>query len=372
MTAGSAYHVNTITKEQVGRGQSITKPEHAKYHLTLLKRPALQLRNNRNQEIRQIFRRLLSGNRNLISGINSVGDERAKYVLRKALELAPANRRTSFLELLRYYNVGDVINFKELFQNFTNDTTFRCIRLGGQEKTHNGGPCKGDPKKAKGVKQAKDKKITSFKNFQNQIQIVVNHGGKEHDFKLFGNGRFTLTGCNNTAVCQEAADMLFRKINDTTGATSHSELSEIAGRNITLDVRRYAPLKYTLFKTSAATNLVLHKSNTDPHGLRQIYNLLSGPYRHLLPKETHPGLKPKNMPIKLNAPQLPKGKTLMFKLVMPAGNNNKADPEGAIISVHLGSKKGTLTVFASGVAMTEYAYRTLAKVFNKHFKEISN
>ena len=293
-----------------------------------------------------------------------IDDMGMRYIMNKAIVHTPANKRRSFMDMmLAYYNIMDVVNFEALYENFVNDKNFTCIRFNGKQKVHDGGPCKQAKRKTTKVNN-KNKKIKNWTNFQNKIQIViVDNTGKEYDIKLFRNASYTITGCNQPGLCKKVAEMLIKKINNTQDACGKSELSRLIGREMLLDVPRYSAIKYSMIKSSAKTNLDLKKSASNTHGLRQIYQLLTTTYANLLPAETHPALGPKDMPIRLNAPQLATGKSLMFRLVAP---------DNSLMSMHL-NKTGTLTNFAQGsISNVDYGYNTLKKIFTKHYTDISN
>ena len=366
MTASAAHAKYMVKKGLVGNGSSIVRPEHAKFHLANLKKRIL---NNNNRDVGALFKRLLLGKNTgkPVSGNISMSGkniERVKYIIDRALIHTPNNKKVSYMEMLvSYYNVISVVNLDELYNNFEVDKNFRCIRYNGTQKVYGGGPCK--TKKRKAVKvNSKNKKIKEWTEFQNQIQIViVDNTGKEYDVKVFNNAAYTITGCQQPKLCEGVSQILIKKINTTIGACANSELSKIIGNEMLLDVNKYSKLTYSLIKSSAKTNIKLKISASNKHGLRSVYRLLTTKYAHLLPPETHPELKPADMPIRLNASQLSTGKKLIFKLVAP---------DNSLITMHL-NQTGTLTSFAKGsMSNVDYGYAVVNEIFTKHYTELSN
>tara|TARA_B100000497_G_C7336332_1_gene221792 strand:- start:54 stop:524 length:471 start_codon:yes stop_codon:yes gene_type:complete len=152
------------------------------------------------------------------------------------------------------------------------------------------------------------------------------------------------------------------KINNTPGAVSGSEYSQLVNPLSKLDVNHYSKLTISTIMSNAKTNLKLIKDQNDPTGLRKVYNLFTQKYKNMLLNETNKELEKQNMPIRLNHHELKTGKTLFLKMKSPG--------ESKLISVTLQSS-GTINVYARSIDSTKYAYNTLSTIFSKHFNEIS-
>ena len=268
-----------------------------------------------------------------------------------------------FKDLIMYLNIFKVINFGQLYSNFKNDSNFICIRLTGVgEKSFTGKTCT-----AKKGKQANAKLISNYENFQNQIELQVDFGKTENKTKLYNvkvytNGKINITGCKDPKLCSEVAKMVITKINDTSGAVTKSEYSELIKPLPNLNVTNYSKLIISTIMSNAKTNLKLIKDQNDPSGLRKVYNLLTQKYKNILPNKTHNALRKDNMPIRLNHHELKTGKTLFLKMQAPNSSS--------LISVALQSS-GTINVYARTIEYTNYVYNTLSNIFSKHFNNIS-
>ena len=204
-----------------------------------------------------------------------------------------------------------MINISELYKNFVPDTTFECIRWKGDVKVYDSDV--DIPK----MKSRKDK-IINYEGFQNTIEIFIQPSTdsttkKRVQVKLFANGSFTLTGCNDCKTPYTVMESLRHKINETPGATSHSEMSKIINQTIKLDKTFSQGIRFIMINASARCNIKLTSTMSDQHGLVELQKLFIEKYPYLLIEETHKSLKSHQTPCKIPPPGMKSSKRLIVK-----------------------------------------------------------
>ena len=285
-----------------------------------------------------------------------------KRILDAGMSLSGAK---SYKELVVMADAFNVINLAEFFNNVVPDENLVCIRSGNKTpKTYKNKTCKPkqqDKKKKKKVVNSNTNNENPgkmFEDFQNSVQIDFEIDGKVHDVKLLPNGNFIITGAKNPLSCQKIGKLLIAKVNNTQGATENSRFSQVFGR-YSLPIGLFSPTKFSIM-TNRKTNLKFTSSQSDPHGLRKVYNLIKNQYSELLPSENHPVLmKAGKLPIKI-PPATDRTKDIAINLII----NNR------IFNIAI-KPTGNLSVSGPTMEGIESVYKTILSIFNKHFDEIS-
>ena len=252
-----------------------------------------------------------------------------------------------------------IINLHQLFEHFICTDKFICIRYGDKTKTYKNMP-------EKKIKQ-KTEKMAHFKTFQNNVQITLRFPdsdispNKTYDIKVFGNGKYTITGCIDTIMPTKISNTVIAKINETKECLESSELSSYYKKTVYLPNYCQA-IKYSNINASAKSNIQLTPSTQDQFGLKKLFNIIKSSFSQFLVSETHADLKSNQMPIYLPDPELKSGKRLIFKINSPYSYSITT------IQIH---KSGSINLSGKSEKDLKYAYELTYKIIEEFHRSNS-
>ena len=169
--------------------------------------------------------------------------------------------------------------------------------------------------------RSRKEKLINYMQFQNTVEIFVRIPASDSNsdisnisMKLFANGSFTLTGCSNVKMPELVAEMTRVKVNDTPGATSKSELSDILQRDIKLDHTFSNRIRFTMINASSKCNVMLVPTVGDPYGLVKLQGMFLEKFSDILVDETDPKIKSHQTPCRIPPMGVKSSKRLIIKL----------------------------------------------------------